>query len=87
MRRPRFTIVSRAGITAAVTGSPRHRNPEETTMFTRTTFIAALALAGTLTFAANASAASGGAGWWQGAVRQSPVCPPNHSYQECFYGG
>ena len=48
--------------------------PPATIMFAKTIFVAALVLAGTsLTFVGNASAA--------------PLCPPGHSYQECFYGG
>jgi hypothetical protein len=105
MRKHLVTIASRAGITAGVTGSPRHPNPKEMTVFAKTTLIAALALAGTsLTFVANASAGPGQTGWWQGSrygeplavrarslpynpARQSPLCPPDHSLQECFYGG
>ena len=72
MRKHLFTIASRAGITAPVTRSPRHRNPRETTMFARTILIAALVLAGTsLTFMANASAGPGEAGW-QGDLNGGP---------------
>jgi len=92
MRTHPFTTASRPGITADVMGSPPHRNLKEMTMFAKAILIAALMLAGTsLTSVADASAAPGQAGWWQSGryapPRQSPLCPPDHSYQECFYGG
>jgi hypothetical protein len=80
-------------------GPPDRPNPKEMIMFAKT-ILAALVLAGTsLTFVADASAATGQAGrngelhqlefrsvhYYR--VGQSPLCPADHSYQECFYGG
>jgi hypothetical protein len=59
-------------------------------MFAKLILVATLALAGTsLTFLADASAASP---WRQGGPQpyhrgQSPLCPADHSYHECFYLG
>jgi hypothetical protein len=88
MQKHLFTIASRAGITERVGRSPRHRSPREMTMSAKAILIAALVLAGTsLTFVASASAATARNSEAHPSVRQSPLCPPDHSYQECFYGG
>ena len=84
---------SQAGITASVTKSPRHRNSKDRAMFAKI-LLATLVLAGTsLTFVADASATTGQAGWQEVRslsdyrVGGSPLCPPAHSYRECFYPG
>jgi hypothetical protein len=55
-------------------------------MFAKKILIAALVLAGTsLTFVGNASAAPGSLAYDQRL--QTVMCPADHSFQECFYGG